>query len=45
MSLMLLVFIALIGLFIIKKYIWVLVDEVYDCGDYLLVRKRALKSV
>lgn len=31
-------FMALIGFFVMKKLIWDLVDEVQDCGDYLLVR-------
>jgi hypothetical protein len=32
------VFMALIGLILMKKLIWDLVDEVYDCGNYLLIR-------
>ncbi len=31
---------ALFGYFLMKKLIWDLVDEVYDCGDALLVRYR-----
>jgi hypothetical protein len=37
-------FVALIGFFVMKKCVWVLVDEVYDCGDYLLVRNRGLEE-
>lgn len=29
---------AVIGFFVMKKLIWNLVDEVQDCGDYLLIR-------
>jgi hypothetical protein len=28
------------GFFLMKKLVWNLVDEVYDCGDHLLVRNR-----
>ncbi len=28
------------GVFIMRKLVWDLVDEVYDCGDGLLVRNR-----
>ncbi len=28
------------GFFLMKKLVWDLVDEVYDAGDYLLVRNR-----
>ena len=31
---------AVLGYFIMKKMIWGLMDEVYDCGDSLLVRNR-----
>lgn len=31
---------AIFGFVLMKKLVWVLVDEVYDCGDYLLVRNR-----
>ena len=31
---------AVIGYFAMKKFAWILVDEVYDCGDFLLVRNR-----
>ena len=27
------------GFFLFRKLIWDLADDVYDCGDYLLVRK------
>jgi hypothetical protein len=32
------VFAALLGVVLMKKLVWDLVDEVYDCGDFLLVR-------
>jgi hypothetical protein len=32
-------FMAIVGFVLMKKLIWCLADEVYDCGDYLLVRK------
>jgi hypothetical protein len=31
---------ALFGFFLMKKLVWDLVDEVYDCGDFLLIRNR-----
>ena len=31
---------AAFGYFLLKKLIWDLVDEVYDCGDYLLIKHR-----
>ena len=31
---------SVIGFFVMKKFVWDLVDEVYDCGDFLLVRNR-----
>ena len=31
---------AALGFFLMKKIVWDLVDEVYDCGDSLLVRNR-----
>lgn len=34
------VLMAAIGYFAMKKFVWILVDEVYDCGDFLLVRNR-----
>jgi hypothetical protein len=34
------VFMAVIGFFVMKKLVWNLADEVYDCGDFLLVRNR-----
>lgn len=33
-------FMAVIGLLLMKSLVWNLVDEVYDCGDYLLVKNR-----
>lgn len=29
------------GFFLMKRLVWDLVDEVYDCGDFLLVRNRS----
>jgi hypothetical protein len=34
------VFMAIVGYLVMKKFVWVLADEVYDCGDFLLVRNR-----
>jgi hypothetical protein len=31
---------ALFGFFLMKNLVWDLVDEVYDCGDFLLIRNR-----
>lgn len=31
---------AIFGYFLMKKLVWDLVDEVYDCGDSLLIRER-----
>ena len=31
---------AAFGFFFMKKFVWDLVDEVYDCGDFLQVRNR-----
>jgi len=31
---------AVVGFFVMRKMIWGLMDEVYDCGDSLLVRNR-----
>lgn len=31
---------AVFGFFLMKKLVWDLVDEVYDCGDALLVKNR-----
>jgi len=33
-------FMAIFGFFMFKKLLWDLVDEVHDCGDYLLVRNK-----
>jgi hypothetical protein len=33
-------FMAAFGFFLMKKLVWDLVDEVYDCGDFLLIRNR-----
>jgi hypothetical protein len=35
------VLLAVFGFFLMKRLVWDLVDEVYDCGDFLLVRNRA----
>ncbi len=34
------ILLAVFGSFIMKKMVWTLADEVYDCGDFLLVRNR-----
>jgi hypothetical protein len=34
------VVVAVVGFVVMKNLIWDLVDEVYDCGDFLLVRNR-----
>lgn len=34
------VLMAVFGFFLMKKLVWDLVDEVYDCGDFLLVKNR-----
>jgi hypothetical protein len=34
---------GLIGLVVMKAVIWDLADEVYDCGDYLLVKSRGIE--
>jgi hypothetical protein len=31
---------AIFGFFIMKMFVWDLVDEVYDCGEFLLIRNR-----
>jgi len=33
-------FLAIIGYAVMKQFIWDLVDEVYDHGDYLVIRNR-----
>jgi len=35
---------AVFGFFLMKNLVWDLVDEVYDCGDYLLIRNRGKKD-
>jgi hypothetical protein len=35
---------AVIGYFVMKKMVWDLADEVYDCGDTLLVRMQGLEE-
>lgn len=32
-------FMAILGFALMKKLVWDLIDEVYDCGDHLLVRR------
>jgi hypothetical protein len=34
------VFLTVVGYIVMKKLVWDLADEVYDCGDALLVRNR-----
>lgn len=34
------VFMAIAGFLVMKRFVWDLADEVYDCGDYLLIRNR-----
>jgi hypothetical protein len=33
-------FMVVLGFVVMKKLVWDLVDEVYDCGDFLLIRNR-----
>ncbi len=33
---------AAFGYFLFKKFIWDIVDEVYDCGDFLLIKNRGI---
>src|SRR5688572_22818149 len=35
---------AVFGFFLMKKLVWDLMDEVYDCGDSLLVRNRGVEE-
>jgi len=35
---------AIFGYFLMKKLVWDLVDEVYDYGDYLLVKNRGYEE-
>lgn len=37
-------FMALFGLFVMKKFVWDLADEVFDGGDHLLFRKGSLEQ-
>jgi len=39
-----LAFAALAGLLLMKLFIWKLADEVYDCGDSLLVRRGGVEQ-
>lgn len=34
------IFMAIAGYLFMRKLLWVLADEVYDCGDHLLVKSR-----
>jgi hypothetical protein len=36
---------AVFGYFFMKKTVWNLADEVYDCGDSLLVRNRGTEEI
>lgn len=36
-----LLFMAVVGFVLMKKVVWDLVDEVYDCGDFLVVKNGA----
>lgn len=31
---------AILGFFVMRKLVWDLVDEVYDCGDFLVIKNR-----
>jgi hypothetical protein len=35
---------AVLGVVLMKKLVWDLVDEVYDCGDFLLVRNGGVED-
>ena len=35
---------AVYGFFFMKKFVWDLVDEVYDCGDSLLIKGRGIEE-
>ena len=35
---------AVFGFFLMKKIVWDLVDEVYDCGDSLLIKCRGIEE-
>lgn len=35
---------GVVGFFVMKKRVWDLADEVYDCGDSLLVRYRGVEE-
>ena len=39
------VLMALLGFVLIRKLVWDLADEVYDCGDTLLVRNRGVEDL
>ncbi|HEY2387455.1 MAG TPA: hypothetical protein VGK30_10870 [Candidatus Binatia bacterium] len=39
------VLMALLGFFLIRKLVWDLADEVYDCGDTLLVRNGGVEDL
>ncbi len=32
------------GFFMMKKFVWDLVDEVYDCGSYLLIKNNGVEE-
>lgn len=35
---------AVLGFFLMKNLLWDLADEVYDCGDFLVVKNRGLEE-
>jgi hypothetical protein len=37
-------FMAFFGYFLMKKLVWDLVDEVYDCGDFLMIKNRGMED-
>jgi len=37
-------FLTIVGYIVMKKLVWDLADEVYDCGDALLVRNRGAEQ-
>ena len=45
MFLLIPVVMALVGFFLVKKLTWDLVDEVFDCGDTLLIKNRGQETL
>jgi hypothetical protein len=35
---------GIFGFFLLRKLVWDLADEVYDCGDYLLAKKSGVQE-